>query len=401
MRPDNALQHPPLAGTRSSAERWVSGEDAAEVRSSSARYGHTRRTSSGRRFHCRHCRGSAASLFGQACFRPGMAKNTYGTGCFLLIHTGDRAVASKTGLLTTIAASRSRDGGVRLEGSIFIAGAAIQWLRDGLQVIATRRNRSVAAAVPDTAACISCRPSWAGRAPLGHVRSGHHPGPHARTTRAHLVRRRWRRSPIRAARCWGGARGCGIGPGGDASGRRSHGQHLLMQFQADILRRRWSGRSSARRRPWARPTRRSGRRLLVEPRGDRGTGRPIGGSCLRWSRHGGKSCSPAGAAPSPGWGWAQPTVEHAIVLPASPLHGLRHASYPSPISELRATDRAPSLSLKPIIAVGQSGARDPRRPYNAAEPAGRESSHPPPPYRSVQLIETHVHLVLPVVKHFG
>ena len=76
-----------------------------------------------------------AALFGQACFEPGMVKNTYGTGCFLLMNTGAEAIPSESGLLTTIA--WGVDGAVdyALEGSIFITGAAIQWLRDGLQVI--------------------------------------------------------------------------------------------------------------------------------------------------------------------------------------------------------------------------------------------------------------------------
>ncbi len=76
-----------------------------------------------------------AALFGQACFKPGMMKNTYGTGCFLLMNTGEKANASKNGLLTTIAwRSRNRTE-YALEGSVFIAGAAIQWLRDGLNII--------------------------------------------------------------------------------------------------------------------------------------------------------------------------------------------------------------------------------------------------------------------------
>ncbi|MBI1763801.1 MAG: glycerol kinase GlpK [Acidobacteria bacterium] len=76
-----------------------------------------------------------AALFGQACFKPGMMKNTYGTGCFLLMNTGTSANASKNGLLTTIA---WRTGGATqyaLEGSVFVAGAAVQWLRDGLGII--------------------------------------------------------------------------------------------------------------------------------------------------------------------------------------------------------------------------------------------------------------------------
>jgi len=77
-----------------------------------------------------------AALFGQACFRPGMAKNTYGTGCFLLLHTGEQPVASKNNLLTTIAWRIGDKTEYALEGSVFIGGAVVQWLRDGLGLIA-------------------------------------------------------------------------------------------------------------------------------------------------------------------------------------------------------------------------------------------------------------------------
>jgi glycerol kinase len=76
-----------------------------------------------------------AALFGQACFEPGMAKNTYGTGCFMLMNTGDQAVASKNGLLTTIAWGLDGKVEYALEGSIFVAGSVIQWLRDGLRML--------------------------------------------------------------------------------------------------------------------------------------------------------------------------------------------------------------------------------------------------------------------------
>ncbi|AQS59141.1 glycerol kinase GlpK [Desulforamulus ferrireducens] len=76
-----------------------------------------------------------AALFGQACYQPGMAKNTYGTGCFMLMNTGDKLYDSKNGLLTTIAWGIDGKVEYALEGSIFIAGAAIQWLRDGLKVL--------------------------------------------------------------------------------------------------------------------------------------------------------------------------------------------------------------------------------------------------------------------------
>ena len=92
------------------------------------------------------------ALFGQCCFAPGQMKNTYGTGCFLLMNTGHEIVESKNGLVTTIAASADGTVQYALEGSIFIAGAAIQWLRDELGVISTAsESLSYARRVPDTA----------------------------------------------------------------------------------------------------------------------------------------------------------------------------------------------------------------------------------------------------------
>lgn len=76
-----------------------------------------------------------AALFGQACFEPGMAKNTYGTGCFMLMNTGEKPVASENGLLTTIAWGVGGKVEYALEGSIFVAGSAVQWLRDGLRML--------------------------------------------------------------------------------------------------------------------------------------------------------------------------------------------------------------------------------------------------------------------------
>ncbi|SCP96634.1 glycerol kinase GlpK [Anaerobium acetethylicum] len=92
-----------------------------------------------------------AALFGQCCFEPGEVKNTYGTGCFLLMNTGERIVASKNGLLTTIAIGLEGRVQYALEGSIFVAGAAIQWLRDGLHMIEnSAQSEEYATAVPDT-----------------------------------------------------------------------------------------------------------------------------------------------------------------------------------------------------------------------------------------------------------
>src|SRR5207247_6808768 len=76
-----------------------------------------------------------AALFGQGCWKPGQAKNTYGTGAFLLLNTGTRRANSKRGLLTTLACGARGEPVFALEGSVFIAGAAVQWLRDGLQII--------------------------------------------------------------------------------------------------------------------------------------------------------------------------------------------------------------------------------------------------------------------------
>ena len=92
-----------------------------------------------------------AALIGQACFDPGMAKATYGTGGFLLVNTGGEAIASTSGLLTTIAYRLDGETVYALEGSIFVSGAAIQWLRDGLGIIlAVSETDALAAAIPDS-----------------------------------------------------------------------------------------------------------------------------------------------------------------------------------------------------------------------------------------------------------
>jgi glycerol kinase len=92
-----------------------------------------------------------AALFGQACFTEGMAKNTYGTGCFLLMNTGPRPVPSARGLLTTIAWGVDGRVDYALEGSIFVAGAAVQWLRDEMKLIeSAAQSETLALSVPDT-----------------------------------------------------------------------------------------------------------------------------------------------------------------------------------------------------------------------------------------------------------
>ncbi len=92
-----------------------------------------------------------AATFGQACFEPGMAKQTYGTGAFMLINTGEEAVPSKNGLLTTVAWGYGGKVTYALEGSVFIAGAAVQWIRDGLKVITNSADvEKLAGKVADT-----------------------------------------------------------------------------------------------------------------------------------------------------------------------------------------------------------------------------------------------------------
>lgn len=103
-----------------------------------------------------------AALFGQACTVPGMVKNTYGTGCFMLIHTGDAPVASPSGLLATATAHAGDVPGYALEGSIFVAGAVVQWLRDELGIIRSSAEvETLAASVPDTAG-VYLVPAFAG-----------------------------------------------------------------------------------------------------------------------------------------------------------------------------------------------------------------------------------------------
>ena len=91
-----------------------------------------------------------SALFGQACFRAGLAKNTYGTGCFMLMHTGEAFQHSRNGLLTTSAAQRDATPQFALEGSVFIGGAVVQWLRDGLHAIQSSHEvQALAQSVPD------------------------------------------------------------------------------------------------------------------------------------------------------------------------------------------------------------------------------------------------------------
>src|SRR5438445_1047364 len=123
-----------------------------EVRSSSEIYGHTEPSLLGAAVPISGVAGDQqAATFGQACFEPGTAKNTYGTGCFMLLNTGGTAVASKHGLLTTIGWGLGGRITYCLEGAVFVAGAAVQWLRDGLGAIRQSADvEPLMAAAPDT-----------------------------------------------------------------------------------------------------------------------------------------------------------------------------------------------------------------------------------------------------------
>ena len=122
-----------------------------EVKPSSYIYGHTDPAVTGGEIPvCGAAGDQQAALFGQSCFEKGEGKITYGTGCFLLMNTGKEPIASKNGLLTTLAASVSDEVEYALEGSVFVAGAAIQWLRDEMRMIKTaRQSEEYADEVPD------------------------------------------------------------------------------------------------------------------------------------------------------------------------------------------------------------------------------------------------------------
>ncbi len=179
-----------------------------------------------------------AALFGQMCLRPGMVKNTYGTGCFMLLHTGGRPVPSRNNLLTTVAWRRGGKLEYALEGSVFIAGAVVQWLRDGLGIVrGAAEIEALAASVPDTGG-VCLVPAFAG---LGAP----HWDPYARgviagitrgTTAAHIARAALEGIAFQVADVLDAM---AADAGADATELRVDGgaaaNNLLMQFQADLL----------------------------------------------------------------------------------------------------------------------------------------------------------------------
>ena len=130
----------------------IPAELLPEVQPSSSVFGHVSADILGARMPIGGVAGDQQSaLFGQACFKSGMAKNTYGTGCFMLMHTGDTFQTSTNGLITTSAAQPELQPQFAIEGSVFIGGAVVQWLRDGLNAIQSSGEvQSLAQSVPDS-----------------------------------------------------------------------------------------------------------------------------------------------------------------------------------------------------------------------------------------------------------
>ena len=178
-----------------------------------------------------------AAMFGQGCHAPGMAKNTYGTGCFMLLHTGDRVVASTSGLIATVCA-QTREREYALEGSVFVAGAVVQWLRDELGFFASSREiEALANSVLDSGG-VFLVPAFTG---LGAP----YWDPHARgaivgltrgTSKAHIARAALESIAYQSAEVLeamqkdSGERLAELRVDGGASAN-----DLLMQFQADLL----------------------------------------------------------------------------------------------------------------------------------------------------------------------
>jgi glycerol kinase len=183
-----------------------------------------------------------SALFGQACFREGMAKNTYGTGCFLLMHTGDKFQTSRNGLLTTSAAQVTPQTEYAFEGSVFVGGAVVQWLRDGLHAIkGSGEVQALAESVPDSGG-VMVVPAFTGLgAPYWKPDArGTITGLTRGTTLAHIARASLESIAYQSAALLHAmsrdARAAGAAPVAEL--RVDGGaciNDLLMQFQADLL----------------------------------------------------------------------------------------------------------------------------------------------------------------------
>jgi len=217
----------------------VRREVLPEVRPSSGAFGVAEATWFGREVPITGIAGDQqAALFGQGCVAPGSAKNTYGTGAFLLLNTGQERVRSARGLLTTVACDARGGPAYALEGSVFIAGAAVQWLRDGLALIGSAgETEALARSVPD-AGGVTFVPAFVGLgAPYWEPRArGAIVGLTRGTTRAHLVRAALEamafstREVLEAMSADSGLPLSDLRVDGGAAAN-----DWLMQFQADVL----------------------------------------------------------------------------------------------------------------------------------------------------------------------
>jgi glycerol kinase len=183
-----------------------------------------------------------SALFGQACFTPGLAKNTYGTGCFMLMHTGDKFRVSENGLITTSAAQVDQKPQYALEGSVFIGGAVVQWMRDGLNAIkASSEVQSLAESVPD-AGGVMFVPAFTGLgAPYWNANArGTLTGLTRGTTMGHIARAALESIAFQSAALLLAMSRDAVAAGGSSVAElRVDGgacvNDLLMQFQADLL----------------------------------------------------------------------------------------------------------------------------------------------------------------------
>jgi glycerol kinase len=183
-----------------------------------------------------------AALFGQACFKAGLAKNTYGTGCFMLMHTGTKFQTSQNGLITTAAAQTSRTPEFAVEGSVFVGGAVVQWLRDGLRAIPSSGEvQALAESVPDSGGVIVV-PAFTGLgAPYWNADArGAIVGLSRGSTLAHIARAALESIAFQsAALLQAMSRDAQAGGGAPVHELRVDGgacvNDLLMQFQADLL----------------------------------------------------------------------------------------------------------------------------------------------------------------------
>lgn len=210
-----------------------------EVKPSSCIYGYTNEAVMGGRIPIAGAAGDQqAALFGQCCFTPGDVKNTYGTGGFLLMHIGEDAVKSENGLLTTMAVNGDGTPGYALEGSVFVAGAAIQWLRDELKIVESApESEKYCRSVPDSNG-VYVVPAFTGLgAPYwNQYAKGTILGLTRGADRAHLIRATVEslayqvHDVIRAMEMDAGRKLSALRVDGGASAN-----DFLMQFQADIL----------------------------------------------------------------------------------------------------------------------------------------------------------------------